>query len=981
LIALWAALAAAGDPHLPHGPGVRWRTVETRFFRIHWAEGADHRAEATAARAAAIADSLLLRIAADAAFVPRGPYDLVVSDATDGMTAWSVPAEGRVVIGADPQNAVLRLRGRIDWVEDALAHELGHLVWDRRANPFANPVAYGVEAVGIAELGPLALAVDVFAVHDLPYGLAEGLAELASERAGVNAFDERRLGLVRASALAGRLLSWDEWRVGADKGDVLDAERAYQQGYHFARWLRSELGDGVLRDLAAEAARGGGWARAFRRVTGEDGRTWWGRHRAHLLAEALAARADARARAAPAPIELEAWPEGRGLSRADADALAHPREPEARRESSGTWELWPRTSPDGRFYAEGKSGAIRVVKTDRPTAPEGPTAWLPAETGLAPVFRPDRDALLVVTTAALGRPGWAPRRPETRTRVWEVGLDVDDDGELLAATPRGLRRVARPIEGTERARDVALGPHGELVFVGHVDAGDQLWTLPRTAPGVPPPPPVRRSAFPPHTWLQGPTVSADGARLAVSVFRENRGELWLADLPSFRWERLPLPFADVLDPSFTADGRLLATAAVGDRWQVIRVDPSSGAIEALSDTLAGASTPAEGPGGDLWLAEATAWGFKASRLPAVDLRPTPLSPAPPPPREPLPTAPVGPSRPYRAEPIDPAVGPLLRVEAGPPTAGSAAGPRAAFGGWLDLRDALETWSLDAFGLLGTTSGGAVTVGWAGLGPTLSASAAGALEPEGRRVGEVSLGVDLPWSDALVVRPALARIGADDPAAGPLASARLRVDLGAADARRVGDPGPWGDLRLTAARSVAGAETRRWARAEGALGTRAALRAAVGPLDEHALATEWTVRGVATTADVDPREELGLGGDLASAWRPLAVEDSLAFPALPPWALRAEHLAVGSGRLAIPIAARARRAFGSVYVQGFAVATGIDAAAAWRWGSATPALRAAAVVEVRALARLQDRPWNSALILAQGLGTPPRIQLEVGGALP
>ncbi len=976
----WLAVAGAAEPHVPHGPGVRWHTIETRFFRVHWAEGDGHTARATARRAAELCDPLLLRLAADASFVPRGPYDLVVSDATDGMTAYSVPADGRVVLGADPADAVLRLRGRIDWVEDALAHELAHLVWDRRTSPFASSAGGGVEGVGVVELGGFAASLDLFAVHDVPYGLGEALAELGSEQAGVNAWDERREGLLLASALAGRLLSWDEWVVGADKGDVLDAERAYQQGYAFARWLREVHGEDVLRELADGAARRHrwSWAGVVREVTGVDARVLWARHRAHLLAEALAARAARVGHAAADAVELEAWPSPPGLSRADADAVAHPRDPEAARESTGSWELYPRRSPDGRFYAETKAGVVRVVKTDAPDAPDGPSAWLPAETGLPAVFLPDRDAVLIVTDATPGRPGWAPARPARTTAVWEVALDVDARGALVAGTRRGLRRVARAVPGTSRAREVALTPGGELIVVRHVDASDQLWTVALPGPGSGhAAAPVRRTSFPPHTWLQSPAVSPDGTRLAVSVFRENRGELWVADLPDWRWSRVPLPFGDLLDPSWTHDGRLLATAAVEGAWQVVRVDLRTGALAALTRTAAGASTPSEGPGGDLWFSETTAWGFKSSRLPARDVVPLPLAPAAPPLRPALPTAPAPPARPYRARPLPPAVSPLLRVEAGPATAGSAPGPRVAAGGWLDAHDALDTWTLAAFGLVGTVSGGGAELAWSGLGPTFRLRADGATTADGGTwVGSGEVAADLRWSDAATVSPAVTWIRAGG--GPPLDSRRVRLGLGAAEWRSRHDPGPWASLDLTGARSAVDGEVTGWARAEGALGTRTALRWSVGPLDEHALVVELGARGVATTADVDPREEVGLGGDLWSAWRPLAVEQSLPFPALPPWAVTGEQLATGSARLVVPVLPRLRTAAGPLYLQGFELASGVDAAGVWPAGSGVVAW----VAEARARARLQDRTWNSAVVVAKALDDhPPRVWLEVGGALP
>lgn len=979
VIAWLLAAAQAADPVLPHGPGVAWHTLDTRFFRVHWVEGPDGSARRTAERAAAICDGLLLRISAEAAFVPHGPYDLVVSDATDGMVAFARPSEGRVVIGTDPGAAVLRLRGRLDWVEDALAHELSHLVWDRRTTPFAQSAGYGVEAVAVVEAGPVAVAVDGFLLHDLPYGFGEALAELGSEGAGVNAFDERRSGLLLAAARDGRLLDWDEWAVGVDKGDTFDAERAYQQGWAFLSWLRGEAGEDVLREVGEAWARRPGRTldRVLGSVTGTRGRTWWAEHRGVLVAEAVAADAARTARARPTAVELERWPERRGLSDADRRALEHPREEEERRESTGSWDLFPHRSPDGRFTAESKALVARIAKLG-PDGTEAADAWVPSATGAAVAFLPGRDAALVVTEARPGAPAWWPGTPG-RARVWEVGLAVDRAGALRASTRRGLRRVARPIPGTERTREVAVEPRGGLVLVRHVDDADQLWTLPGPAGGEA----TRRTTFPPGTWLQSPSVSPDGARLAVSVFRENRGELWIADLPTWRWERLPTAFPDVLDPAWTADGCLLATAPVGGAWQVVRLDPATGDAEVLTHTFAGASTPAEGPDGALWFSEATAFGLKSSALDAARVLPapvpTPAAPPPPAASHPLPTAPVGPARPYRAWPRPPTAGPLLRLESGPAGRGSAGGLRLAGGGWLDLHDAVDTWTADLFGVVGTVSGGAVDLDWSGLGPTLTGAFSGATTSDGARwVGEARAGAALAWSDGIEVRPGVAWIEASGRET--LRSRRLLLDVVPADAPAWGRAGTTGALWLTGAADAVGDRAQTWVRAEGQLTTRTPTRWSVGPLDEHAVAVEGGLRGGVTSALVDPRARLALGGDLGGAWRPLAVEGSTPFPALPPWARSGRHLAVGSARLAIPVAPRARRAAGGLYLRGFEVLPGVDAAA-WA-GPGAPAAIGAAVAELRAYTRWGDRDLVSRLVVAAATdGSPPRVQLDLGGARP
>ena len=102
-LALGLAPAAAAEPYRGdhHHADQRWATLETRFFRIHHVVDGVGRAPATAARIARVADALALRISAATGWIPRGPYHIVVTDEADGMTAYTLPPWGWIVLSAD----------------------------------------------------------------------------------------------------------------------------------------------------------------------------------------------------------------------------------------------------------------------------------------------------------------------------------------------------------------------------------------------------------------------------------------------------------------------------------------------------------------------------------------------------------------------------------------------------------------------------------------------------------------------------------------------------------------------------------------------------------------------------------------------------------------------------------------------------------------------------------------------------------------
>src|SRR5262249_55255782 len=158
------------------------------------------------------------------------------------------------------------------------------------SSPWAPSLGYGLEGTAVADAGAVGVGATVTAGSNEPFGWSEGAAEAWSEAIGVGTWTSTRRALLRTSALDDRLLSCVEWLVGVYMDDVLDAERAYQQGNAFARWLSETYGEDVFARMAEVSHRRfhASWAAILREVTGEPARVTWGRWRGTLVADALA---------------------------------------------------------------------------------------------------------------------------------------------------------------------------------------------------------------------------------------------------------------------------------------------------------------------------------------------------------------------------------------------------------------------------------------------------------------------------------------------------------------------------------------------------------------------------------------------------------------------------------------------------------------------------------------------------------------------
>jgi hypothetical protein len=1003
LLALLAHAAPYRTGH--HHAEFRWQTLQTRFFRVHYPSRRGPRAlqtERTAAEVARVADELLLQLSAVTEWVPDGLIHVVVSDEAEGMTAYTLPHWRWIVLSADPGVDVLRLRGRasVSWVQESLAHELGHVVGHSKAGALPPSASYGLEGAGAIELGRLGVGLSVVAGPAEPYGWSEGAAELWSEPLGLTQPTPGRRATVHTSALEGRLLEWDELLVSVDKGDLLDAERAYQQGYAFARWLMEQTGRDVFLGVAESAGLRYplSWTARFGEVAGEPARLLWARWRARAHADAVALQARRRALGLCEGRELEAWSGSwteQDLAALDPWMSRPQRDREEARESTGSFELYPRTSPDGRWVAQGKVGWMNVWRGDprdwpsegdhtalREERARATSVWIPADFGAPASFVPGRDALVVVAPEDAHRSRLSPAPRDPWSRLYLVDLSpqprrVRHRGGHLALEDLGgraaqIRRRMSPVAGTLRARDPAVSPDGQrLAFLAYGDGTTNLVVSQLDGAR-----PRALSAFTGGEWLQHPSWSPDGRSLVVSLQQGGRPDLWTIEVETGRWTRLTDSPEDELDPVWARDGIWFATEVDGVQ-EIVRLDPRGHALVQQTRTTGGAHSPWPLPDGSLLYTAYTAYGMKAMLVPAPELLALPLGQAAPPSTAPpVATAPLPPPtepRPYRSwrSVLVPAVAPLLRLDA------DEAGLRPLAGAHVRVRDAIERVDLYGFGLLGQDLAGTAQLTWRGLPPELVLYAAGSLSsrPEGRS-GAGAAGVELTQRlrDGVWAGLAAERWATSHPGGEGIRSVRAHAQLvlGQAPSRGARRAAHL-YLRLTHAWS----ETQ-WNRLSGEGEARTVLPWSVGPLAEHRLRLEGSLFLGWTDRPVSPDEQLYVGGDLPGALRLGFGPPSVSLPGFAPYALGDEILGVARSTLLVPVAPRLRTSVGPLYLQELALGAGLGAAA-------TPTVGLGeGIAELRLSALLFDTPWDGLLRAAWGVGDPgiselgERISAPPGG---
>ena len=104
-------------------PDVRWRTIRTDHFQVHYSPGLEENAR----RAAVNAERAYAQLAAELV-PPRGPLDLVIADNVDFTNGYATPfPTNRIVIYTHPPVSASSLRFYDEWSALVITHELTHI--------------------------------------------------------------------------------------------------------------------------------------------------------------------------------------------------------------------------------------------------------------------------------------------------------------------------------------------------------------------------------------------------------------------------------------------------------------------------------------------------------------------------------------------------------------------------------------------------------------------------------------------------------------------------------------------------------------------------------------------------------------------------------------------------------------------------------------------------------------------------------------
>ncbi|MEX1140460.1 MAG: biopolymer transporter Tol [Bacteroidota bacterium] len=250
LLSVFAAFLPAQDQEFLH-PELRWRTIETPHFLVHYHEGA----EWTARTVAAVAESVYTPITTLYRHEPDQKVSFVIRDHDDYSNGAAYFYDNKIEIWAPAMD--FEFRGIHPWIQNVVTHELTHIIQIQTAMKLGRrfPALYlqwfGYESERRPDVlygFPNVLVSYPISFFLVPSWFAEGVAQYNHPSLSFDYWDSHRDMILRMHMIDGTLLNWEEMAVFGKTS--LGNESAYNAGFSMVEHIAATYGVESLEHIS-----------------------------------------------------------------------------------------------------------------------------------------------------------------------------------------------------------------------------------------------------------------------------------------------------------------------------------------------------------------------------------------------------------------------------------------------------------------------------------------------------------------------------------------------------------------------------------------------------------------------------------------------------------------------------------------------------------------------------------------------------------
>lgn len=540
---LWAGLARAGNPDL------RWRTIETEHFFVHYFAGEEEAAERVALVAENAYDELSMGWG-HKVFL-KTHITLVDTQDTANGRATAVPYPQIFAYATAPE-ALSVLEGYDDWLDILITHELTHVVH--------LDTVHGISRLANALLGFGVLGKVTSPNILQPRWIVEGAATM--EESNLSSQGRHRSAqfdaFMRMAVLDHQFQTIDQVSSGARI--FPHGSSVYLYGVHFMHYIVAHYGHDKLRELShiyASQIVPFGINRAVKKVLGVDFGQLWKEFKADTVR-----RFEAQARR----IRARGLLQGQRLT------------------FSGEATRYPAWAPDDAWIYFYKADGHREEGLKR-IAASGGRIREGRGIGRAGVDVDVEHVIDIEDTAESSFIGHSGDIVFDQVGVYDNRYRWNDLWRYNGGDPKD----AEQLTFGQRATEPHVSPDGRtVVFRRNDQAQSRLAFLDLASGDITEVPPISRIG-----QVYTPRYSPDGKQVAFSAWREGGyRDLYLYDVDAGTTRRLTADRHMDLSPSFSPDGRYIVFSSDRDGvFNIYALEVATGELRQVSNVLGAAFEP------------------------------------------------------------------------------------------------------------------------------------------------------------------------------------------------------------------------------------------------------------------------------------------------------------------------------------------------------------------------------------------------------
>jgi Tol biopolymer transport system component len=522
---------------------LKWKTISTEHFDVHYHEGA----EWTAEQVAQIAEEIYPYITGLYNYEPKRT-NFVIKDTEDYANGAAYFYDDKVEIWAT--NLEFGMRGTTEWLRNVVTHEYTHIVSIQAGMkmPIRIPALY-FQAISFEEEKrpdvltgyPNAIISYPFVGAIMPPWYAEGVAQYQAPDKKTDCWDTHRDMVLRAAILNDKMLNYDQ--MGFFGHGSLGNEQVYDHGYGLVRYIALTYGAESIEHITREM---GSLSRmsmdgALKKVTGKSGKElyadWQDYLRIRYEDQERTVRANPR--------------EGRILN------------------AEGSFTTMPTLSPDGRrvaFLSNKGSEYARLT-----------------------LYLVDRDGknLERIKGGVTSRPVWSADGTKIvygRHRVVDKYNTLQSDLHVYDVDKGKEKRITKKL----RASQPSFSPDGRrIVCILNGDGTHQLAVMDADGSNM-------RVIYERDkgTQFYAPQYSPDGKKILFGIFNGGTRDIATIDRDGGNFEYVIRTENDERDARWLSDGSGIVFSS--DRtgiFNIYKTTLGSGRFEQLTNVLGGAFAP------------------------------------------------------------------------------------------------------------------------------------------------------------------------------------------------------------------------------------------------------------------------------------------------------------------------------------------------------------------------------------------------------